>query len=435
MRKFFLLLSFLTSQLGTIRAQQPAFADTAYFYFEELKKITGAQQALWGKDLYAPILLVHPQSREVFANLADAAGILQPAGKIFRGQLPASVNIANTSLDWGGERWAMLMLPLPLSRAARIHLFCHELFHRAQPALGFQAYNPDNNHLNQKDGRIYLRLELEALKKAIVAHNKQDRQPHLRAALLFRQLRQQKFPGADSTENRLELNEGICEFTGLMMSGREPVETRTYLLQRIDRFIASPSYVRSFAYETTPVYGWLLQEEQPYWNRQIHTQTKLDSLFQKGFGISINPATLEREAWQASIHYKGETVAKEEEEREEARLRVLAAYQQQFIDSAHLTLPLIKMNMSFDYTLMVPLEPHGTVYPSIRITDEWGILEASEGALISQNWDKATVSQPLEIKGNQVSGRGWTLELKAPYRISRNVVDGNYALEKEKSIP
>ncbi len=427
-------MSFLTSQLVAIRAQQPAFADTAYFYFEELKKITGTQQALWGKDLYAPILLVHPQSREVFANLADTAGILQPAGKIFRGQLPASVNIANTSLDWGGERWAMLMLPLPVDKAARLQLFCHELFHRAQPALGFEAFNPDNNHLNQKDGRIYLRLELEALKKAIVANNKQEQHSNLRAALVFRHFRHQKFPGADSTENRLELNEGICEFTGLLMSGRDRSQTQAYLLPRIDRFMASPSYVRSFAYETTPVYGWLLHEEQPYWNRQIHTQTKLDSLFQKAFGISINPATLERDAWQASVHYQGETIAKEEAEREEARLRVLAAYRQQFIDSAHLTLPLIKMNMSFDYTRMVPLEPHGTVYPSIRISDEWGILEASEGALISNNWDLVTLSLPLKNIGTKISGKGWILELRPGYSVIRDAANNNYKLILKNSI-
>jgi hypothetical protein len=432
MRKFFLLLSFLTSQLVAIRAQQPAFADTAYFYFEELKKITGAQQALWGKDLYAPILLVHPQSREVFANEADSAGILQPAGKIFRGQLPASVNISNTSLEWSGRRWAMLMLPLPLSRAARIHLFCHELFHRAQPALGFEAYNPDNNHLNQRDGRIYLRLELEALKKAIVAHNKQERQPHLRAALVFRHLRHQKFSGADSTENRLELNEGICEFTGLLMSGRDRSQTRAYLLARIDRFMASPSYVRSFAYETTPVYGWLLQEHQPGWNRQINAQTKLHDFFQKAFGIAMKPEQLEREAWQLSAIYNGEAISKEEAVREEARLRLLAAYRQQFVDSAHLTLPLIKMNMSFDYTRMVPLEPYGTVYPSIRISDEWGILEASEGALISNNWDQVTLSLPLENRGSKISGKGWTLELRQGYSRAKDAASNNYKLILKK---
>jgi hypothetical protein len=298
--------------------------------------------------------------------------------------------------------------------------------------LGFEAYNPDNNHLNQRDGRIYLRLELEALKKAIVANNKGERQSHIRAALVFRQFRHQKFPGADSTENRLELKEGICEFTGLLMSGRNRSQIQAYLLPRIDRFMASPSYIRSFAYETTPVYGWLLHEDQPGWNRQINAQTKLHDFFQKAFGIAIKPEQLEREAWQLSASYNGEAIAKEEAEREEARLRMLAAYRQHFIDSAHLSLPLIKMNMSFDYTRMVPLEPFGTVYPSIRITDEWGILEASEGALISNNWDLVTLSLPLENSGSKISGKGWTLELRPGYSIQIDAANNNYRLLLKK---
>ncbi len=59
----------------------------------------------------------------------------------------------------------MIMLPLPENKQKRIGLLAHESFHRIQPLLGFELNNTENNHLDQRDGRMYLRLELEALKK------------------------------------------------------------------------------------------------------------------------------------------------------------------------------------------------------------------------------------------------------------------------------
>ena len=83
----------------------------------------------------------------------------------------------------------MIMLPLPKDRFARLNLMTHELFHRAQKDLGFYAFSPDNPHLDKKQGRIFMRLELEALKKALFTDGKK-RKDHIADALLFRQYRQ-----------------------------------------------------------------------------------------------------------------------------------------------------------------------------------------------------------------------------------------------------
>ena len=81
--------------------------------------------------------------------------------------LPDKINIANTSIYWNGRSWAMIMFPLPEGKHDRLNILSHELFHRSQPSLGFHMPNTDNNHLDQRDGRVYLRLELEALRKAL----------------------------------------------------------------------------------------------------------------------------------------------------------------------------------------------------------------------------------------------------------------------------
>ncbi len=34
------------------------------------------------------------------------------------------------------------------------------------------------------------------------------------------------------------------------------------------------------------------------------------------------------------------------------------------------------------------------VYPTMRITDSWGVLEASNGALVKSDWSAVVVTEP-----------------------------------------
>src|SRR5699024_5393947 len=138
------------------------------------------------------------------------AGIFKPDRSIYSGILPENMNIANTALEWSGKRWAMVMLPLPDNRQARINLLAHELFHRAQSSLRLPVQKaPNNNHLGQKKGRIYLRLELEALKKVVQPSSEKEKHRHLTHALIFREYRHSLYEGSVEEENTLELNEGL----------------------------------------------------------------------------------------------------------------------------------------------------------------------------------------------------------------------------------
>ena len=212
------------------------FQDSLANYLNELKDATKKNQNLWNINIYGPILLVNPDTRQLYSNYTDSAGLLKKNGNIYSGNLPAEINIANTAVDWSGRRWAMIMLPLPENKEVRINLLAHELFHKAQPSLGFKLFNTQNNHLDQRDGRIYLRLELEALKKALQATNDNELKTHLTNAFTFRKYRYSLYPGADTTENLLELNEGLAEYTGLIISGRN-------IVWRFPRFeITNPAF-------------------------------------------------------------------------------------------------------------------------------------------------------------------------------------------------
>lgn len=81
----------------------------------------------------------------------------------------------------------------------------HELFHCAQPSLGFVQNNQESPHLDKKEGRTYLRLEMEALLKALLSETEKEQKRHLTHAFIFRKYRNSLFPESAQLENLLEL--------------------------------------------------------------------------------------------------------------------------------------------------------------------------------------------------------------------------------------
>jgi len=403
--------------------------DSIPFYFNEIKEVTQKNFQLWDKDLYGAMLLVNPQTREIFANEPDSCGVLVKRGSIYTGILPIEINFANTAIDWNGKSWAMIILPLPHNKQSRINLLAHELFHKAQPSLDFTIKNADNNHLDQKDGRIYLRLELEALKKAVTSSSKAEMEEYLTNALVFRKYRNSLYSGSDTTENILELNEGIAEYTGQIISGRNKEQAIKNFEKSIDMFMNYPTFVRSFAYQTIPVYGFLLLESKKDWNKEIGVKTNLVDYFINAFNIEM-PKDLKKSATNIAEKYNSKTIVTEETAREETNKKLIAEYKFKFIEQPHLKIQFEQMNFSFDPRNIMPLENKGTVYPNIRITDKWGVLTVESGALVSPNWQAISISNPTNIGDKKITGEGWELELADDYCLTKDEA-GNYKLIKK----
>lgn len=156
--------------------------------------------------------------RKIVANQADPEGLLEKNGDLFVGTLPEGVIIANTPTWFAGTRWTQLVHQmLPEDDVELGVLLAHELFHRVQKDLELLRKEPDNGHLDRFDGRMLLRLEWRALDAALVAKDRAAKVEAARDALAFRAARYRRFPGAEAAEADLEVNEGIPEYTGVML--------------------------------------------------------------------------------------------------------------------------------------------------------------------------------------------------------------------------
>lgn len=92
---------------------------------------------------------------------------------------------------------------------------------------------------------------------------------------------------------------------------------------------------------------------------------------------------------------------------------------------------LENMNIGFDPGTIVPLDTFGTVYPYLRLTDYWGILEVDScGALISPRWDKVTISSPESVSDTLSHGRGWRLKINAGWKLDKT--GSGYKMSKKE---
>ena len=206
-------------------------------------------------------------------------------------------------------------------------------------------------------------------------------------------------------------------------------ETLYHFERSLDAFVKYPTFVRSFAYETIPIYGYILQQSDEYWNKKVTPETNLTDFFIREFGLTL-PQDLAPAERAIEDQYDGKRIRAEETNREITRQEQIEKYRKEFINQPNFEISLEKMHISFDPRDVIPLDDKGTVYPTIRVTDNWGILDVQNGALLSPKWDKITLSNPTKIEGTNIAGDGWTLQLNESYTIVEDYNTGNYRLTK-----
>lgn len=370
---------------------------------------------LWGHTLCVPMMFVDAANREAILN-QPAKGSIKD-GTVYRLVLPSGIGIANTSIDFQGKHWSMVMWPLPTDSTQRAILLMHESYHSVQPALGLQGNGGlgKNAGLDSCEGRIWMRAELAALRTALLATSKQRKQA-LVDALLFRVYRMSLWPHAQTDEQSLELNEGLAESTGID-AARHSVGTRiAAAIHDIDNVETERSFVRSFAYATGPAYAELLDAVQPGWRRKVTPEFAFGSTTAAAYHIAM-PKPDRNQAMAAIMKYGGNKIVAQEDARAKVTATRNARFIKALVDGPTLTLPLGRFSISFDPRQVCSLPHHGSVYQTLTLGDVWGRLNVhGHGmALIPPTFSSVTVPLNKTPTGSQIIGNDWLLTLSKGY--------------------
>ena len=377
----------------------------------------------WGQSLYGPMLIVDPTDMSVVANQPDGAGVLKRSGAIYTGPLPSSTVVSNAPVEWSGKRWTELLWPLhPKGDAEslvgedwRAVALAHEMFHRIQPSLGLTRPEIANVHLDTLQGRYLLQLEWRALARALAAPTAEARRAAAADAVLFRAERHRLFPDAAAEEATLEIDEGMAEYTGVRLGLETPQARTRYAVYDLSAFVDAPTYVRAFPYASGPAYGLLLDSADPAWRGKFGAGQSLDQLLISAMRLPP-PEWSGLKAREAFYDSNGVLYAFEVK-RDQARQAHLSALRASLVDGPVLRLPLHHANYEFNPQTLQPLSDFGTVYPTIHLSDDWGMLQVDTGgALLDTKMTLAVVSAE-GVALSKPNGHGWHLTLNKGWAV------------------
>jgi hypothetical protein len=325
----------------------------------------------------------------------------------------------------------MLMWPLPRDAGDRSCLMAHELWHRIQDDLGLPASGFANDHLDTRDGRIWLRLEWRALVAALRGAG-DARTSAVKDALTFRAYRRSLFEGSAAEERSLEIHEGLAEYTGIRVGSDSDELALARAVRNLKHGRDYDTFVRSFAYASGPAYGLLLDEAGPGWQRKLRVGDDLGVLLANALAVDL-PADLKGESVKGSKAYGADKLIAEEDQRAAARQDRAAVHRKRYVEGPVLTLPLFMMKIQFDPRNLEPLDKLGTVYPTATISDQWGTLNVTSGCLIRETLlgSSVAVPAPVDPEARPLTGDGWTLDLADGWTVAPGPREGSFRLIRE----
>lgn len=387
---------------------------------------------LWGMPICGPLIFADSGTHEVVANQPDKEGKLAQKGSVWVGKLPNDVTPANTATNWAGVHWTMLMWPLPGDPRDQRRLLAHECFHRIQGDLKLSAADTLSGHLDTRDGRIWLQLEWRALERALMESGEARRRA-ISDALRFRGYRRGEIKSAAAKENALEINEGLAEYTGYRLAFANLVDRRAAAVFVLHAGPLKGTFVRSFAYISGPAYGILLDDAARPWRKGLTVDSDLGELLARSYNIRITTPT-SAAAMSLAKKYDGDELIAAETERDIAQQAKIAEFKQHFIEGPVLVLfPGESFSYGFNPNNLVSIDDSTVVYPWLRVSDAWGVLEANGGMLVRENGriKKVVVPAAKDTNGSSLHGDDWKLELAPGWKVVAGERSGDETVKKE----
>ena len=354
--------------------------------FENLKKVSDADNGkLWGKTLYGPTMFVDVQTRNLVANQQNKENSFEQKGDLFFGQLPEDIIIANTSISYCGEDWTCVIWDDSRDLLTSTQLLIHESLHRIQDEIGLPSCGSSNQHLDETEGELLLKLELGILKD-LLQNDSKDLTEGLCDAMTVRKYRQTMFPNGN--ENQFECHEGMAEYTAfklLPLDNDNEAIRKGLVAAAIAKGMDGSGFGNSFAYLTGPAYGLLIDEMIPDWRNGIRSGKTIPDVISTEIAIpdTVDNAEIER----LSARYNLTEYLNKERSRLEARDKEDAELRDRFSESKWLVIPNDNINFGFNPSeRLVAYDTIGVICNTMQLRGSFGTLEVGNGIMRTHNW-------------------------------------------------
>lgn len=404
--------------------------EKALAYFRKLDSICQKDNgSLWGTNLSGPVMFVDRPTRRLFANRPDNEGLLRLRDGVYQGYFPRERIIENSAVEFGGKIYAMSPIPQSENEYRILTAAINSLFHFYQKSLGIQFNRTAIRTMDEKLARIWLKLELRALRKALEADSTMIWQ-YLRDAIIFRGARRELFPSTAKEENRFEIYEGLAVFTATLFCNKSETEAKKKILESLDVVYRFQSFSRSYGFALGGIYSFILYSNG-FDLRTILKQdtTDFSSIVTSHFGLKV-PAVYRDVAGSLALVYDVESISREEEQRMTDIRERIRRQLSQFIEKPVLAIELNSPYFDFEPEDIRSLDTLGTIYNSIRVADNWGKLTVDKGGcLVSYNLKHVRLpAKNIKESKNHFYGDGWHIILNSNWKIVKE--GDNYLLKR-----
>jgi hypothetical protein len=383
---------------------------------------------LWGKNLYGPLMFIDRTSRKIIANQPDIDGLLKLKDGNYTGLYPRENIINTTTISFGGTLFGMTALPNEEDNYRIKTRGIHALFHSFQQMEGMNPENFNIIIMDEKEARLWMKLEWKALKKAIDSEG-EDQTLAIRDALIFRGSNRESYPKYADQGNRFETYEGLATFTYTLLASNSPEEYKTRLFEYLDRIYSFQSYARSYGFIHGALYATLLHAKG-FDFKAITTDTiDLGNLVRELYRIEL-PVKCRDVAGSIALHYSIEDIYKEEEQRLQDIRDRLNNQVSVFTEKPVVLLELESPYFDFEPEDVHYLDTLGTLYHTLRVSDNWGKLTVDKGdCLVSNNYKYLRITaKGLRTDKNHLNGEGWQIIMNEGWEIKES--GPNYFIRK-----
>lgn len=426
-----MIFAFLLLLAGCRVKQQDTWLtpEKALRYFSKVEDACNRDDGkLWGKNLNGPIMYIDRNSRKIIANQPDKEGLLKEKDGIYSGSYPKELIISNSAIHYGGTLFAMAPLPLEEDEYTIINRAIHGLFHCYQESVGYTSSGYNTSNMDEKNARLWIKLEWKALRKAINSEGP-EQQLAIRDALVFKGSNREQYPGYVKDEIRFENYEGLAAFTYTLLSTESPEQNKTRILEYLDRIYSRPAFSRSYGAVTGALYANILYS-RGYDFKNIRSENiDLADEVKRLYEIQL-PDVCRDVAGSIALNYEVGIIQNEEAEREADIKERINRQISTFTEKPVVYLELESPYFDFEDSDIHPMDTLGILYNAIRVSDNWGKLTVENGGcLVSNNLKYLRItSRGYKADKNRIEGEGWHLVLNNGWELVK--MNENYLVRK-----
>ncbi|NVO11890.1 MAG: hypothetical protein HXX16_18175 [Bacteroidales bacterium] len=428
MKKILILALLLTTTFSAY-SQQPLSDSTAY-YFDAYKAACNKDKGmLWGVDLYLNQTIFDEETRNVTCNFKDTLGILHPFNNLFFGYLPDTLKPEKLGNAVFIHHWPITSV----NQCQKLGIFIHEAFHHFQDSLKLKPEGYNNQHMNNMEARVGIRMECLLLAKSLSSDDSAI--SYIKEAAKWRLWRHKLYPDGISEEQKHELHEGLAQYTGNYIACKyynikiEKPALIDYLSILESDTSMNSSFERSFGYVSGQFYAILLDRYQPDWRKRISKDSDLAEVLSNDLGLTIDTCKLDLlNSYKKNSSFLA--IYKEEQVR---KLR-FDNYKQSLLQNFDKNTSLYierdeSCRFQFNPRTMLTFEDGSFYFPYFKATGKWGEIMVSNGGGIfyESNIRVGIAYKNLVVNDAQiVNPQNWTLTLRKGWHILAK--DGSYYL-------